>query len=68
MSTTWFEEGVEEGLRRVLLRLLNKRFGPLSPIVLERVKDATEVRLEELTDAILDAKSLKELGLEDQDG
>jgi Domain of unknown function (DUF4351) len=65
MSTTWFEEGVEEGLRRTLLRQLGKRFGPLPEEVRERVKAATAERLEQLADAILDAKSLKELGLED---
>jgi hypothetical protein len=65
MSTTWFEEGIEEGFRRALLRHLEKRFGPLPPHVRERVKAANAERLEEMTDAVLDAKSLKELGLED---
>jgi hypothetical protein len=48
-----------------LLRQLNKRFGPLAPEVRDRVKAATAEQLEHLMDAVIDAKSLKELGLQD---
>jgi len=65
MTTPWHERGREEGERRILERLLQKRFGPLNSELRKRLTSVPADRLEELADAILDAKSLKELGLED---
>ncbi|HKI33829.1 MAG TPA: DUF4351 domain-containing protein [Gemmataceae bacterium] len=61
MTTTWHEQGE----RKILERQLQKRFGPLSDKVRERLAALSAERLEELAEAILDAKSLKDLGLED---
>jgi Domain of unknown function (DUF4351) len=61
MTTTWHEQGE----RKILERQLQRRFGPLSDRVRERLAVMQEERLEELADDILDGKSLKELGLED---
>jgi len=55
----------ERGERKILERQLQRRFGPLNPEIRERLAHLPVERLEELADAILDAKSLKELGLED---
>ncbi|MEM9558542.1 MAG: DUF4351 domain-containing protein [Acidobacteriota bacterium] len=57
-------EGRSQGQRQMLQRLLERRFGPLSSSVRERldsVRDADE--LLRLGDRILDARSLDELGL-----
>jgi hypothetical protein len=77
MATTWFEEGLKKGLeegqqaglekgqRRTLIRQLEKKFGPLTLRLLAQVESFTAERLEELSLALLDARSFDELGLED---
>jgi hypothetical protein len=65
MITPWEERGVVRGERTILERQLQRRFGPLKPEIRERLARLPAERLEELADAILDAKSLKELGLDD---
>jgi hypothetical protein len=58
------EEGREEGSRQVLLRLLGARFGPLSEDVKRRVEAiGSAERLNQITDQILVAHSLEEMGL-----
>jgi hypothetical protein len=64
MGTTWFEEGMEKGSRRILQRQLEKRFGgPLSPEALARLESWPLERLEDVSIRLLDARSLDELGL-----
>jgi hypothetical protein len=73
MAVTTFEKGVQAGLeqglrqgqRTTLRKLLERRFGPLSPTAQERLESLGPERLEELTLAVLEAQSLQELGLED---
>ena len=59
------EKGVEKGIligeAKTLLRLLNRRFGPISPEVAERVKNASEAELELWTDRVLDVESLEDI-------
>ena len=64
MMTT-FEKGVLQGRRRVVRLLLEQHFGPLSPAVQQRLNEWTAERLDDLALALLDAPSLKALGLED---
>jgi hypothetical protein len=70
MRATWFEEGeakgVVRGQRKTLALQLEKRFGPLNAQVRERLESLPAERLDELTCAVLQAKSLQELGLEDE--
>ncbi len=60
--------GSERGQRKLLTRQLQKRFGRLSAAVKARLAAWPAERLEELGDALLTAKSLQELGLEDSMG
>ncbi len=55
------QEGRSEGQAQMLLRLLDRRFGPLSASVNERVGAASAVELERWADAILDARTLDEV-------
>jgi hypothetical protein len=58
------EQGREQGARRILLRLLGLRFGPLPETVRRRV-DAID-SLEMLTDLagrVLSARSIEDLGI-----
>ena len=52
-------KGVAEGMRATLVRLLERRFGPLPADVRAKVEAAGERQLEAWTDAVLDARSLK---------
>jgi hypothetical protein len=69
MNTTWFEKGIakgqELGQREILRQQLDKRFGPLAPPVLERLNQWPAERLAALALALFEARSLRELGLED---
>ena len=59
-----FREGKREALKGVLLRLLEKRFGPLPNKALKKVESYKSVsRLNELVEQVFTASSLKELGL-----
>ena len=57
------EQGREEGERKVILRLLGKRFGPLPPWATERISALSAADLEQVELRLLDASSLEELFL-----
>jgi len=60
----WHNRGLAEVLRRVLLRLMESRFGPLPQAVQRSVQRITSPRrLEELTGKVLVAASPQEMGL-----
>jgi len=72
METTWAERMAadyqkkfrEEGVRSTLLRQIGKRFGEVPPAVRARVEAIDSLdELGDLTDRILEVKSLDELGL-----
>ena len=68
MFMTWSErlraEGERRALKGVLLRLLEKRFGPVPNQALKKVESYKSVsRLNELVQRVLTASSLQELGL-----
>jgi hypothetical protein len=65
MMQTTFERGMAEGQRKTVRILLETRFGPLSKQAIERLQACSEEKLNEITRAVLDATSLKELGIED---
>ena len=65
MAMTTFEKGLQQGQRTTLQKLLEARFGPLSPGAQQRLESLSAERLEALTLALLDARSLQELGLEE---
>jgi hypothetical protein len=68
-ANTTFEKGLQQGLqegrRTTLEKLLEARFGPLSPSAQQRLDNLSGERLEALTLALLKARSLQELDLED---
>jgi Domain of unknown function (DUF4351) len=65
MAVTTFEKGLLQGQRTTLRKQLEVRFGPLSPTAQERLDSLDPERLEALALALLTARSLQELGLED---
>lgn len=61
MMTVWHEEYA----RKIVERLLQKRFGRLSEEARKRLTKMSTDELETLADGLVEGKSLKELGLED---
>ncbi len=59
------ERGVLKGEQQAAKRQLEKRFGPLSVGVQQRLAALPLERVQQISDALLTAKSLRELGLED---
>jgi len=58
------KEGLYEGKRNLLLRQMERRFGPLSDEIRQRVEEIkSDRRLDRLADKILTAGSLREMGL-----
>jgi flagellar biosynthesis/type III secretory pathway protein FliH len=53
------KKGVQKGEANVVIRLLTKRFGPLSLIMLDRLNQATIEQLELWADRVLEAKTLE---------
>jgi predicted transposase YdaD len=71
---TWFDDAIAQGLQegeqkgelKLLTRQLTRRFGPLSPRVEARLREAGSAQLEAWFDASFDAQSLTEVfGLTD---
>lgn len=69
ISTSWKEEGIEEGLlqgreegqEQVVVRLLTRKCGPLAEETEARVRDLPPDRLLELADALLDFSGMADL-------
>ncbi len=62
---TTYERAMIAGERRLALRLLEAKFGALSPEVKQRVEALSPEQLQQLSLDLLKAQSLKELRLED---
>jgi flagellar biosynthesis/type III secretory pathway protein FliH len=59
------ERGIEQGERRLTLRLLEAKFGPLSPKVKQQVEALSTEALTQLQLDLLKAQAIGELGLGD---
>ncbi len=59
------ERGIEQGERRLILRLMEARFGPLTPEVKKRVESLSPEALARLPFDLLKVQALEELHLED---
>jgi hypothetical protein len=59
------ERGIEQGERRLTLRLIEAKFGPLSPQVKQQVEALSPHELARVQLDLLKAESLQELGLND---
>jgi hypothetical protein len=62
---TTYEKGVILGQRQTVRLVLEKCFGALSPMAAKRLEEWPPERLPDLLMAIVDAPSLKALGLEE---
>ena len=55
------QEGRQEGERLVLERLLQRRFGLLTPEINEKLSEASSVDLENWAENVLDAETLEDV-------
>jgi hypothetical protein len=61
------QEGVDTGMRKVVLRQLEQKFGSLSDQVRRRVEGLSNGRIEELALSVLDAEGSDDLPLDASD-
>ncbi|WP_315788138.1 DUF4351 domain-containing protein [Fischerella sp. JS2] len=66
--TSWMEEGIQQGLEQgrqreaaLILRLLNRRVGSVSPPLQERIQNLSITELEDLGEALLDFTTVADL-------
>jgi hypothetical protein len=64
MKTT-YERGIEQGERRLTLRLMEAKFGPLTPEVSQRVEALSPEALAQLQLDLLKAETLEDLRRDD---
>jgi len=55
------ELALEEGQQKVIIRLLNQRFGEIKPPVIEQIRKLSVEQLEELTDVLLTFSTVADL-------
>ena len=60
-DTRVYQEGLEDGARSFVIRLVNWRFNSLSPELLARIESLDLEQVENLAEALLDFKSLTDL-------
>ena len=60
-QTRVYQEGREEGERAIVLRLLQRRLGTVSPELRQQVEALPLARLEALAEALLDFSSAEDL-------
>lgn len=63
MATGWLERGRETGIRAMVRKQLEKKFGPLPADAAVRLDTLPIERVEEIGLGVIDARSLGELGL-----
>jgi hypothetical protein len=61
LTTSWKEEGLQQGQVKTILRLLNRKLGFLSPEITSQISTLDSERLDELTEALLDFPTQNEL-------
>src|SRR5262249_28415348 len=65
MAGTDVRQGVEQGQRKTVRKQLKDGVGPVSPVAQQRLESLSPEQLDALALALLGARSLQELGLED---
>jgi hypothetical protein len=61
LTTSWKEEGRQEGHYAIIRRQLTRRCGALSPQIEAKLKHLSVSKLEALAEALLDFKSTEDL-------
>lgn len=64
-TRTWFDDGMEQGMRQLLKSQIEQRFGPLSDNSRQKLAAMPVEEMMELGKALLKAESLSALGLSD---
>jgi hypothetical protein len=67
MESTFEKSGRIKEKRDIVRKLVEKKFPPLPPAVVQKLDTLSAERLDDIILAILTAQSLKELGLADEE-
>lgn len=59
--TSWMEQGIQLGELKIILRLINRKIGEIAPQLLEIIRQLSEPKLEDLSEALLDFSSEENL-------
>jgi hypothetical protein len=59
--TSWMEQGIEQATLSLVMRLLPRRVGTLTPELEQRVQQLSVTELEDLSVALLDFSSVEDL-------
>lgn len=59
--TSWMEQGMQQGKVALIMRLLNRRFGGVTPQVEARIRSLSSEQLENLAEALLDFSNASDL-------
>jgi hypothetical protein len=65
MAITTFEKGLEAGLRKALIQVMQTRFGPVPSEMIERIERSTEEQLSQLIKRVSMAESLAEIKIDE---
>ena len=55
------QQGIQQGEERIIIRLLNRRFGEIKSSLIEQIQDLSVEQLETLGEALLDFKAVTDL-------
>lgn len=61
LTTSWKRQGIQEGEAIILIKLLNRKFGSLTPKITEKIKKLSEEKLQQLGDSLFDFADLTDL-------
>ena len=61
LTTSWKEQGRQEGKVSTILRLLNRKFGTLDSVISDKISALNSEQLDSLTEELLDFQSFKDL-------
>jgi hypothetical protein len=59
--TSWMEEGIQQGEANLLVRQINRRFGPIAPDLETRIRSLTSEQLNLLSDELFDFTTLADI-------
>ena len=61
LTTSWKEQGRQEGRVSTILRLLNRKFGTLDSAITDKISELNSEQLDCLTEELLDFQSFEDL-------
>ncbi len=61
ITTSWKEEGIQQGQVATILRLLNRKFGKIPEEITTKIESLETTQLDSLTEELLDFQTIDDL-------